>query len=301
MKNRSISERFREFRDSGSGMNFVYRAFVLWALIDVAVAFGTSPLSDPKPSVFHQQVIEHNQSSENSQKPGWFEKLFDDLKITDIFLATFTLALVLYTKRLWKSTGDLVRSGEQHSERELRAYLSAKPTVLIDFIQSRKPSVIVIVRNDGKTPAKKFRWIAGLERVADEEIITDRDLVQPRPEELVPNNVLHPRAEAQCYVSAEVSLTQYDIDEIASGKGNRLFVFGRILYEDIFGKERFTNFCAFVEPEIIKAVQSEQRAQEWKNLMDKVGKGPLAGVMIAPRKVEVDGLWSHTPLHNDAE
>jgi hypothetical protein len=76
--------------------------------------------------------------------------------ISTAAVAVFTIVLAIYTVLLWKS-------GERHSERELRAYLSINPgRVLIDKDKSQIRGAVCVVKNHGRTPAFDINFLFGI-------------------------------------------------------------------------------------------------------------------------------------------
>src|SRR5437870_4192734 len=138
-------------------------------------AWGLPPLLHPQPaqSVENQtQPAQHNasaepsvekQKSESDQRSGKKEheqsyiermlKLVRDYNAEVVAISTGIMAL--FTIALFAATFALWFGGERHSQRELRAYISVRPSVVFNF--ASPPAAIVGVRcvmaNHGKTPA----------------------------------------------------------------------------------------------------------------------------------------------------
>ena len=317
---------WERLREGGRGQSYLYRAIVLYTLADLAIAVGRPlPPNQPEPrptsyestntahhdgapgnpaSVFENSksnipadaniASKRNQPSTKKEDSEWLEKLFNDLKITDILLALFTLLLVFYTKRLWTSTSDLVRGGEQTAEKQLRAYLSAEPKILIELQAGYPCSALVIIKNNGQTPANNFRWVATCERVSQMEIDRPGSLIEPKPGQSLPTQVLHPHFESQCTAVSISPLTDKDIKEIEDSIGDKLYVFGKIMYVDVFGIDRVTNFCAQLEGDALKQARIAHAKRAWQQIQQP---NPIK---IGPAKIEWDGMWSFTTLHNEA-
>jgi hypothetical protein len=67
-----------------------------------------------------------------------------------VAVALFTAILTIYTIKLWKS-------GEEHSERELRAYITI-PDVFVKYVGTLQPIQAVFeIKNSGQTPAYDLR------------------------------------------------------------------------------------------------------------------------------------------------
>ncbi len=93
-------------------------------------------------------------------------RLITDIKLTDIFLTIFTLALAVYTYRLWKSTDSLWReslsqreSQERNSKIQLRAYVDIDlHNFTLTPVSNNRPvlSASATLRNSGQSPAYKL-------------------------------------------------------------------------------------------------------------------------------------------------
>jgi hypothetical protein len=97
-----------------------------------------------------------------------------------------------------------------------------------------------VITNHGLTPARNVCWkvLAG---VLDGS--TGMPSLPPIGELIVSDMAIAPR---QQFVAASPLLDRVSDDEaelIAKGDTRRLFVWGRVIYDDVFGGHRVTNFC----------------------------------------------------------
>lgn len=156
--------------------------------------------------------------------------------------------LFLATVGLWYATARLVRDAKQTAERQLRAYVVvvSEDFITQDSANSRFVGVFRI-RNTGQTPAYKLR-------------VNSRTCALVHPPEsnfkFVLNDdplsqsvvMLGPREDTGHRSSADLPLTA-DVIRLVTNPDSaaRLYTYGVVRYEDSFGKERFTNFCYFVD------------------------------------------------------
>src|SRR5258706_12925802 len=85
------------------------------------------------------------------------------IAIGTIGLFLVTAALALYTARLWKATGQLVRGAEDTAERELRAYVCVEKSSGAEAREDPSwPSFKLVLKNCGKTPAYDVAGWAGV-------------------------------------------------------------------------------------------------------------------------------------------
>jgi hypothetical protein len=155
--------------------------------------------------------------------------------------------LFLATIGLWYATILLVKDARKTAERQLRAYVVV---VTVDFItqtsaDSRFEGVFKI-RNAGQTPAYKMR-VKSHTCPLSHPIGSDFNFVV---DDLADQSIvmLGPREDAGHRSVAAAPLTADEIQLVTNpGSAARLYTYGVVLYEDSFGKERFTNFCYFVD------------------------------------------------------
>src|SRR5437879_2941737 len=85
------------------------------------VDHSTSPAAMPEPRSDERQYENQDPSSSKNAFLNWCDKYEVVITLSAaIAVAVFTGLLTLFTVKLWQS-------GEKHSERELRAYLSITP------------------------------------------------------------------------------------------------------------------------------------------------------------------------------
>jgi len=142
-----------------------------------------------------------------------------------IVMAVFSVILTIYTVRLWKS-------GEKHSERELRAYVWVS-VADIRFIGTERQMLATFkICNDGQTPAHNVTVSA---QFGTGPIVVNKEDLPPAPYVLGPHGgfILHREL-------APFIWTKEEFNDFVRGGG--VFVHGEILYTDAFGRDRFTRF-----------------------------------------------------------
>jgi hypothetical protein len=235
------------------------------ALILIALFVATTPQIEPTPSSDsppaqrikeeQQPADEHGpanqliikQQSETAQRP--VEKENSDgnksglVKFADRYgnaiNALSTLVMAIFTVGLFFSTHLLWKSGEKHSERELRAYVGVTDA---SIQASKNPEQTLIkaemtIRNAGQTPAYDFNVIATFdfhEIPRTEFAPYDKTIKQSR-------STLGPDSEVDVPLIAPKLLTAEHLKAVKDGKF-AFFFYGKIKYRDAFGKDRFTDF-----------------------------------------------------------
>jgi hypothetical protein len=164
--------------------------------------------------------------------PTYVQRFWDWM--TDEAISFFTAVLAVSTIGLWIVTWRGILGQSRDTRIIQRAYLSAKPAGIHTMTDG---SVIahVIFLNSGNLPAKKVRnevkigWFDdGNKTDFDEVKITDPGTIL-----LVPNLEVE---------RGTPSLSKQDVAQYRAKRGF-VFVWGRIEYEDGFGRPRWRTFC----------------------------------------------------------
>jgi len=129
------------------------------------------------------------------------------------------------------------RSAELATERGQRAWLSVERVELGDLIPGDKPPVFTMAffKNTGPTPALNVRPVMRV-------VVTDKPLDWALiGEGTVSNGVIGAGAVASSGLQAP-TLTPMDMANLLAGT-SRVYLYGVVKYEDVFGKRRETRFC----------------------------------------------------------
>jgi hypothetical protein len=158
-------------------------------------------------------------------------------------LAFVTVGLVAYTGVLSHATRQLVRDAKNTAERELRAYVFIEnawaKSVYIgetkNFPQWGVRDVTYIIKNTGHTPAHKVRVFAKAE-------VTMFPIIIPVVSEFDYYGTLAPNGD---FIECEIPRVE-GVDDRGGAFDKReqaIVLSGRIVYHDVFGHERWTEFC----------------------------------------------------------
>jgi hypothetical protein len=185
--------------------------------------------------------VSHN---EGQQEQKWYEVL----KPTDWLLAVFTGLLVIYTRRLYRTTFKLWRSAEETAEVQLRAYVGIRP-MFIHKINAGDPITVDFqIRNHGLTPAKdvttysvvdiypiglKRPFEPGADLTVNELGYDSRSVLWPRQKNLGEAKTMRP-------------ITDSDISELQSGH-LAIYLIVLISYRDVSGEDRWTRCAGFAD------------------------------------------------------
>lgn len=156
---------------------------------------------------------------------------------SDRTIALFTVFLFFATYLLWRATRDLVRGAEKTAERQLRAYVLVEKVTIIDFAKNKQPRIHAVMRNTGQTPAFKLHFAANATL-----------LPYPATSPFVFNwpskriySVIGPGAATTITIAPRLVLTEQDIADVLE-KRTAIYVYGRIEYEDAFGRDQWSEF-----------------------------------------------------------
>lgn len=171
-------------------------------------------------------------SKPQPEKDWWHEFRTDPI-------ATFTGLMFFATALLWWSTRGLVKGAERTAERQLRAYVFVDAASISGLDDSDKVAAVISIKNTGQTPAARLMHLGGMA------------LTAYPPAEDFP---FHPSGQGvpQSRGSLGPGMRQgkFNVGEALGSDQKRglqdgamaIYVFGRIDYEDAFGKPRFTSY-----------------------------------------------------------
>jgi|CXWL01.1.fsa_nt_gi hypothetical protein len=136
------------------------------------------------------------------------------------------ILIALFTLLLWLATRSLVRGADETARKELRAYMGVATNRILKGQGATEPNCVeLVIQNFGKTMAKDTKiWINA---TITAEAITNFPLGDIKSKTVVmPNESLG---------------FQHDI-ELAKNTPGRIYLWGRIEYEDVFKKPHWTAF-----------------------------------------------------------
>jgi hypothetical protein len=179
--------------------------------------------------------------------------------ISTAVMGFFTVALFIATWALWKS-------GEKHSERELRAYVFPIDIKVRNFKTSEKISAFVKIKNTGQTPAYKFtcqiKMIAGPFPQTDFTISKEESDLTPAS--------IGPHEAISYTPTTDTPLSWEQQEDVAQGRW-AIYVFGRIDYVDAFKVPRWTTFRTFARGDNGRMYRVEGERDVLALVIDKDG------------------------------
>ncbi len=209
----------------------------------------TNQHASPNPTVERLQTEPDQRADkkENQQtvKSGLIQKCFGFVREYDAeIVAISTLVMAVFTVGLFLSNYLLWKSGERHSERELRAYVHVTEAGIRNFGSSMPIEANLSVKNFGQTPAYDFCLITGLGIYA----LPKHDFTPyERTDGLESKGTLGPGDSVEAPRVMPKVLTP-EIHERILRREIAIFFFGKVDYRDAFGKRRFTSFRFIAEP-----------------------------------------------------
>jgi hypothetical protein len=194
------------------------------------IATNNNPRKQPAES-----STTNDHESKNPFERLWEWTTHDPVAFYTSVLAIFTGILGASTVALWWSTRRLVRSAEDTSMRQLRAYVGVDNMLLRQVAAGEKPKMTIRTKNFGQTPAYKLtRWSTFV--IA--ETPPTRASVQPK--EWSGKMVMDPGAIILTIQERDDALTTEEFATLSDGS-KRLYWIGRIVYRDAFGRRQVTD------------------------------------------------------------
>jgi len=165
----------------------------------------------------------------------------DPITVYTFWLVCFTGVLAVATIILAVFTVDLARTSKKTAERQLRAYVSARPDYVYAFGLNIPVEIKVRIINHGQTPAYNVAQTAAVDALP-----YPLPAGFPLPKSMIPapaTLVLHPNALIDTHVTGKRVLSATEIGQVTANHGLRIYVFGTVKYRDAFKQDRETRFC----------------------------------------------------------
>lgn len=159
----------------------------------------------------------------------------------EIFLLVGTVSAALWAARAATSAVGVARTT---AKQELRAYVSVTPNFVTGFSPTTRAAVKFAMVNRGTTPARNVTQFS----VVD---IFPYPLPQdfPFPDPMLRGAgafIIHP---SETFIGSRVASRLFkkaEMEDVVAGTSSRIYIFGEVRYEDVFGVERRTRFCSSI-------------------------------------------------------
>jgi hypothetical protein len=252
------------------------KASLVAAVVFVAALIFFSSWKSSKPNAPQQQQIsqqgENNKSAAKDGHEGIFDKIAAALEhfvrildrhnglvgaIGTLFVAIFTGVLVVATAALFYSSekvanaakqsaieaGNAVKLARENSERQLRAYVFSSEQKALNVIVGQSPSVQMLVKNTGLTPAADVVSWAG---IGVESFPLQVPLMQATPEfmKTASRRNVGPGGGFKMEAVWTQRLTDQHMQLLANGRA-AVFFWGEITYTDTFQRKHTTHFRSY--------------------------------------------------------
>ncbi len=132
------------------------------------------------------------------------------------------------------------------ARRQLRAYLAVRPIQATNVYPQLVPRIDFEIVNTGQTPAYNVRYVAIAEVLEHPLLDHQGTLALPLPRQRMPTQPVHSSMKISGEAIADRAISLDEWVQMTDKDTHRFYLAGMVFYEDIFGRERFTKFCAFV-------------------------------------------------------
>lgn len=126
------------------------------------------------------------------------------------------------------------------TRRQLRAYVFIDSMAVKNISVNQNPKTLVIIKNSGLTPAYNLSGMVGID-FREYPLASNLD---PLPIDPSIKSSIPPGGRINFNLTHNELLTSARIDQLNNGT-HAIYVTGRIIYIDAFGKRRFTKFLTF--------------------------------------------------------
>jgi hypothetical protein len=180
-----------------------------------------------------------------------------------------TLLAVIAAAIAARSAQQSVAVAQDTARRELRAYVSGRPNFIVSFSNAIPARAHYEISNGGSTPAYNLRNAAGIDVFP---YPLPKDFKFPDVEVVKDNSVtLFSASPLQGIISARRVFTDDEISRVLSGEC-RLYVWGTIIYEDIFKNPQITKFARSVSgtQDVLKKLTSNHITKDLELFFEAV-------------------------------
>jgi len=195
-------------------------------------------------------TVKDSESTEAEKKHETVKTITEVTNIVlSFFLVLITGFLAFYTRRLWRSTYDLVKGAEETAKKQLRAYVFVKE-IKVDQVPSADRSLVdnwritFILGNGGNTPTKNLlhniNWAVFDKPLADDFDFPDKPYGKPSVGMIGPNADLYSE-----YVDIPTDLVNYQV----ANSQQHVYIWGWVNYDDVIDKttRHRTEYCTEVK------------------------------------------------------
>lgn len=175
----------------------------------------------------------------DQERPERDSKFLTDWLVagSTIWLAIVTTLLAIYTYKLWSSA-------DKNVAKQLRAYISVLPGPFTEQTSETKYVAFPRMRNSGLTPARHVRTV-GLMDILSIHPSND-DFALPKVNASL-SSAIGSQGDLNIVVVPDRWFTANDISAFKRPDAQqRIFIWGRVEYQDIFDNAFFTNFCFYM-------------------------------------------------------
>jgi hypothetical protein len=156
-----------------------------------------------------------------------------------------TMGVFIYTALTFIIAGASIWQGwvaRDTEKRQIRAYAFPTPIGINNFSVDSSPTGGVNVRTMGQTPAYKVRGQVGIKPMPY-PLSNETDLWISNTKQIQNSTFISPTNTFILKVAVDGTLTRQQVDAINSGNALRLYVWGRVDYEDVFANSHWFTFC----------------------------------------------------------
>jgi hypothetical protein len=184
------------------------------------------------------------------QNPEWW------LVVCTGLLVCVTAGLVKFTKKLWKSTSDLVEDAKGTSKRELRAYIGMGGGEVF-VLPNNILRGVVEIKNFGETPARNVMVaITGeLRTPGDIRTFNDPDFI-PHKQPIAPTM-------SWTFGHEFLGMTDQDLKDVLADK-KLVYIWGHVRYQDIYNETQTLRFRLRNVVKLLVTTEEGTSITKWK-------------------------------------
>lgn len=170
----------------------------------------------------------------------------DPQRWTTIFTGVIAVATVIYAV-VSSCQLTVMRRQLENSQLDQRAWVGPVEAIIPKTGERPEPHLGVKIVNSGKTPARKV-----LAKISTQYLSAETEFAPSYKDDPVEPSVsvIQPGMWINLFSRATLgTMTSQEMDGVRAGR-NRLYLYGLITYEDIFGRPHSTRFCLYLQSDL---------------------------------------------------
>lgn len=197
-----------------------------------------------KIETYREQAVSDEDLEAQQQMARW-TVVMGVVGVVSVPLSAFGLLALWFSL---SQTRQAITTDREVGHAQVRAYLTIEPGPPDDIRPGHSSKADITIKNTGQSPAYFVKYIATI-RVEPYPTTKDNSwFVFPSPEQIEPIGMTLPsQGDFVAEAKSTLPLTDENIRSAMGGGDKRIYLACIVYYKDVFGVQRITRFCAYLD------------------------------------------------------